>query len=68
MAVACLYDLPQPQQLSWNEADQRMNPLTLSFIKETRRMTNRKMLEKMAVSLSYPALEEGLSACRSTTV
>lgn len=68
MAVARLYNLPQPQQISREEAEQRLNPLTLSFLKETRRMTNRKLLEKLAVSLKYPTLEEGLIACRSTPV
>ncbi len=31
MAVARLYDLPQPKQLSWSEAEKVMNPLTFSF-------------------------------------
>ena len=65
-AVAKLYDLPLPQQLSRIEAEQRMNPLTLSFLKESRRMTNRKMLEKLNIKLRYPTLEEGLKACRSS--
>ena len=65
-AVAKLYDLPLPQQLSRIEAEQRMNPLTLSFLKESRRMTNRKMLEKLEIKLRYPTLEEGLQACRSS--
>lgn len=65
-AVAKLYDLPLPQQLSRIEAEQRMNPLTLSFLKESRRMTNRKMLEKLEIKLLYPTLAEGLQACRSS--
>lgn len=64
-AVARLYDLPQPKQLSWDEAEKTMNPLTLSFLKESRRMTNRKMIEKLDITLKYPTLEEGLKACRS---
>ncbi len=63
-AVAEMYDLPQPWQLSWGEAEKVMNPLTLSFLKESRRMSNRKMLEKLAIKLRYPTLEEGLKACR----
>jgi nucleoside-diphosphate-sugar epimerase len=68
MEVARLYDLPQPKQLSWDEAEKSMNPLTLSFLKESRRMSNRKMLEKLEIKLNYPTLEEGLNACRSTVV
>ncbi|MFO7765795.1 MAG: SDR family oxidoreductase [Pelovirga sp.] len=63
-AVADLYDLPRPQQLSWEEAQQVMNPLTLSFLQESRRMTNQKMLQKLGIALLYPSLKEGLDACR----
>ncbi|MBN1956650.1 MAG: SDR family oxidoreductase [Desulfuromonadales bacterium] len=66
MAVARLYDLPQPQQLSWAEAEKRMNPLTFSFLKESRRMSNHKMLEKLGIELKYSTLDEGLKACRNS--
>ncbi|MFK5926186.1 MAG: NAD-dependent epimerase/dehydratase family protein [Desulfuromusa sp.] len=65
MAVADMYALPQPAQLSWSEAEKVMNPLTFSFLKESRRMSNRKLLEKLAIKLRYPTLEEGLFACRT---
>ena len=64
ISVAKLYDLPQPQQLSWAEAEKVMNPLTFSFLKETRRMSNRKMLEELNIELHYPTLEAGLPASR----
>jgi len=63
-AVADLYDLPRPEQLGWDEAQQVMNPLTLSFLQESRRMTNSHMLEKLGIELMYPTLEEGLTICR----
>ncbi|MEA3362430.1 MAG: NAD-dependent epimerase/dehydratase family protein [Thermodesulfobacteriota bacterium] len=65
MAVADMYELPQPKQLSWAEAEQQMNPLTFSFLKESRRMSNRKLIEGLGVKLQYPTLEEGLLACRT---
>jgi nucleoside-diphosphate-sugar epimerase len=64
IAVARLYQLPRPQELSWEEAQRVMNPLTLSFLRESRRMSNRRMLEKLQLTLDYPTLEEGLAACR----
>lgn len=64
MAVARLFDLPQPRQLSWADAEKTMNPLTLSFLKESRRMSNRKMIEELGIRLNYPTLEAGLKACR----
>jgi len=65
MAVAELYELPQPKQLSWSEAEKVMNPLTLSFLKESRRLSNRKLIETLGIKLKYPTLKEGLIACRT---
>ena len=64
MAVAEMYDLPQPKQLSWAEAEKQMNPLTFSFLKESRRMSNLKMLDRLGIELLYPTLEKGLLGCR----
>lgn len=64
MSVAELYNLPQPRQLGLAEAEKTMNPLTLSFLKESRNMSNRKMLDKLDIELLYPTLEKGLRACR----
>lgn len=61
--VARLHGLPEPEQLSWDEAQRVINPLTLSFLKESRRMTNQHLLEKLGIELAYPTLKQGLSAC-----
>ncbi len=65
MSVAELYNLPQPVQLSWEEAEKEMNPLTFSFLKESRLMTNKKMVEQLGIKLRYPTLKDGLAACQS---
>jgi len=62
-AVADLYQLPRPAQISLAEAEERMNPLMLSYLKESRRMDNRKMREKLGIELVYPNLTAGLQAC-----
>lgn len=64
LAVAELYELPLPRQVSMAEAEKEMNPLMLSYLKESRRMSNRKMLEKLEVELMYPTLAAGLKASR----
>lgn len=64
-AVARKYDLPQPQELSLEEAERIMNPLTLSFLKESRNMTNKKLVEKLQIKLLYPTLAQGLEACEA---
>jgi nucleoside-diphosphate-sugar epimerase len=62
-AVADLHDLPRPQQISMAEAEKEMNPLMLSYLKESRKMDNSKMKDKLGVELLYPTLAEGLKAC-----
>ena len=62
-AVADLHQLPRPRQISLAEAEQEMNPLMLSYLKESRRMDNRKIREKLGIVLSYPTLSDGLKAC-----
>lgn len=64
LAVADLYELPRPQQISLAEAEKQMNPLMLSYQKESRRMSNRKMKEQLGISLLYPTLDDGLKVSR----
>ena len=59
-AIADLLELPRPQQVSMEEANQLMNPMMLSYLKEARRMDNRKMIEQLGVVLQYPDLDSGL--------
>jgi nucleoside-diphosphate-sugar epimerase len=63
-AAADLLGYPRPRQVSLEEAQQVMSPLMLSYISETRRMDNGKMLRKLGVKLLFPTLEEGLKHCR----
>jgi hypothetical protein len=35
----------------------------LSYLGESRRLSNRKMLEALQLELKYPTLAEGLTAC-----
>jgi nucleoside-diphosphate-sugar epimerase len=62
MAVARTLGLPPPATISREEAQRTMPPLMLSYFSESRRIDNRRMLEKLKVSLLYPALEQGLQA------
>ena len=59
-AVADHLGLPRPRQVSLEEAQQVMSPLMLSYMGESRRMDNTKMLEKLGIQLLYPNLEAGL--------
>ncbi len=59
-AVSDLLNLPRLPQIDMKEAKQVMNPMMLSYLTETRRMDNRKMVEQLGVALVYPDLDTGL--------
>jgi nucleoside-diphosphate-sugar epimerase len=62
LAVAELAGLPRPPLVSMEEARRVMTPLMLSYLGESRRMDNTRMLERLGVKLRYPTLAEGLPA------
>jgi nucleoside-diphosphate-sugar epimerase len=59
-AVSDMLELPRLPQVDMAEAKQVMNPMMLSYLTETRRMGNQKMIEQLGVTLMYPDLETGL--------
>lgn len=61
-ACADALGLPRPRQVTMEEAKKVMTPLMLSYVTESRRMDNGKMLRKLGVTLLYPTLREGLKA------
>ena len=61
-AVADACGLPRPPQVSLAEARRVMTPLMLSYLGESRRMDNTRMVEKLGFELLYPDLESGIRA------
>lgn len=61
-AAADALGYPRPRQVTLEEARQVMSPLMLSYMSESRRLDNRKMREKLGISLLYPTLAEGIKA------
>ena len=59
-AVSTIFDLPRLPQVDMIEAKKVMNPMMLSYLMETRRMDNRKMVEQLGVTLKHPDIESGL--------
>jgi len=53
-AVADAFQLPRPPRVSWEEAEQRIAPLLLSFMSESRRLSNARMKRELRVRLRYP--------------
>jgi nucleoside-diphosphate-sugar epimerase len=61
--VADFLQLPRPPIITRAQAKQRLSPGMLSYLGESRRLSNRKMLEALQLELKYPTLAEGLPAC-----
>jgi nucleoside-diphosphate-sugar epimerase len=53
-AVADAYRLPRPPRVTWEEAESRIAPLLLSFMSESRRLSNARMKQELRVRLRYP--------------
>lgn len=61
--VADLHGLPRAPLISLAEARATLSPGMLSYLAESRRLDNRRMLDELGVTLRYPDLTSGLQAC-----
>ena len=60
--AADLWGLARPPRISRAEAQQALPPLLLSFMSESRRLANRRMLRELRIAPRYPTVEPGLQA------
>jgi nucleoside-diphosphate-sugar epimerase len=61
--LADIAGLARPPKISLHEARQKLSPGMLSYVQESRRLRNGKMLEELDISLQYPDLQSGIPAC-----
>jgi nucleoside-diphosphate-sugar epimerase len=60
--AADLYGLPKPPRISRDAARSELPLNLLSFMSESRRLTNERMKRELRVALAYPTVLEGLKA------
>ena len=60
--VADTLGVARPPVVSREEAERVLSPSMLSFLRESKRLINRKMLEELGVRLRYESLDEGLAS------
>jgi len=60
--ITDLMELPRLPQVPLDEARQVMSPLMFSYMTDSRKISNRKMLEALGIKLKYPTMLEGLKA------
>jgi len=61
-AVAKKFGLPPPTEIDMQQAQQQLSSGMLSYLNESRRISNLKLLSELHVSLLYPDLNAGLNA------
>jgi len=61
--VADLTGLPRPPVIAPDQAEDQLSAGLRSYLAESRRLSNRKLLDELGVTLRYPTLDEGLPAC-----
>ena len=70
--VADSFALPRPPRISRLEAEQRLSPMQMSFMRESRRIGNQRLTNELKLRLAYPTVDAGIaeaiarrSACSS---
>ena len=53
---------PKPPLISMSEAERMLSPSIMSFMKESKRLKNDKLLRETGLTLRYPDLKSGLKA------
>ena len=62
--LADFFGLPRPPAVDWPEAERAISEGMLSYLRESRRLDNRRMRAELGVTLQYPSLLDGLRAMR----
>ena len=58
--AADLYGMPRPQRISRAQAENELPATLLSFMSESRRLSNRRLKQELRLQLRYPTVAEGL--------
>lgn len=62
--AADLYGLPKPDRISLAKAREQLSAASLSFMGESRRLSNRRMKNELRLKLRYSTPQEGLQQIR----
>jgi nucleoside-diphosphate-sugar epimerase len=60
-AVAEAFRLPKPPRLPREELKNAVSPMLLSFMSESRQLTNQRIKSELGVRLRYPTVSDGLA-------
>ncbi|HMV06160.1 MAG TPA: SDR family oxidoreductase [Accumulibacter sp.] len=60
--LADRFGLPRPPRLSLSAAEQHLSAVQLSFMRESRRLSNERIKRELGIALRYPQVRDGLDA------
>jgi nucleoside-diphosphate-sugar epimerase len=63
--VAEHFGLPHPPRVTRAEAESVLSAQLLSFMNESRRLTNRRIKDELRMKLRYPTVRHGIAAARA---
>jgi len=63
--IADQFDLPHPPRVSWETARREIPDVMLSFMRESRRLSNWRLKHELRIRLRYPSVTQGVVAARS---
>jgi nucleoside-diphosphate-sugar epimerase len=56
------FGLPRPPKVGWEQAEKEISAGMLSYLKESRRLDNSRMLNELNIELRYPTLQQALKS------
>ena len=62
--LADAFDLPAPPRVDRATAEEQLSPALLSFLRESRRLSNGRIKRELGLKLTYPTVEAGVAAAR----
>lgn len=66
-AVADAFELPHPPRISRAEAQAVLSPMLLSFMNESRRLTNTRLKQELKFVMRYPTVTAALTEIRAAS-
>ena len=63
--VADAFALPRPPRISRQEAARTLSPVQLSFMRESRRIGNRRLKNELKLRLAYPTVDVGIAEAKA---
>jgi len=60
--VADAFALPRPPRIARAEAERTLPPMLMSFMRESRRIGNRRLRKELELRLAYPTVDDGIRA------